>query len=183
MAKPKKQPRTVVSGSASGSSATSGHAIGEVHKWPNRLIGLNLRRARQMGGLSQAEAALQLEPYLGVRWSSSTFSLAETSLSGRRVRDFSADEVVAFARAFEVPVSFFYMPLPTDEADGRAPTVEDLDVVLMNLEVVEQRLVELFTAHPELGDAYQAIQEQRARARAVAEQTLAPLKPAPPEEL
>ena len=117
MTKPKKQPRTVVSITATGTSASSGHATGEVTKWPNRLIGLNLRRARQLRGLSQAEAAELLQPYLGVRWSSSTFSLAETSLSGRRVRDFSADEVAAFAKAFRLPAVFFYMPVPAVEAD------------------------------------------------------------------
>lgn len=175
MTKPKKQPRTVVSITATGTSASSGHATGEVTKWPNRLIGLNLRRARQLRGLSQAEAAELLQPYLGVRWSSSTFSLAETSLSGRRVRDFSADEVAAFAKAFRLPAVFFYMPVPAVEADGRVPTVEDIDVALVNLEAVEQRLVELFTAHPELAAEYRTTQERREQARAIAAKTLAPL--------
>lgn len=172
MANPKKRPRKVVSGTASGTSATSAHATGEVTKWPNRLIGLNLRRARQMRGLSQAEAAELLEPYLGARWSGSTFSVAETSLSGRRVRDFSADEVAAFAKAFQLPVGFFFLPLPAEQAEGRVPTVEDLDVALVNLEAVEQRLVELFAAHPELAAEYRTALEQRAQTRAVAEQAL-----------
>jgi hypothetical protein len=61
MANPKKQPRrTVVSGTATGTSATT--AGGEVLKWPNRLIGMNLRRARYLRGLNQAEAAELLEP-------------------------------------------------------------------------------------------------------------------------
>jgi transcriptional regulator with XRE-family HTH domain len=162
----------VVSGTATGTSATSGTAGGEVLKWPNRLIGMNLRRARYLRGLNQAEAAELLEPYLGVRWSSSTFSLAETSLSGRRVRDFSADEVAAFSKAFRLPVVFFYLPVSADEADGRVPTVEDLDVALANLEAVEVRLVELFTAHPELGAEYRAILEQREQAGETAREAL-----------
>jgi hypothetical protein len=56
---------------------------------------------------------LVLEPYLGERWSKATFSAAERSVAHpERVRQFSADELVAFAAAFELPVSFFFKPAP-----------------------------------------------------------------------
>lgn len=42
--------------------------------------------------------------------SKANFSAAERSVTGERIRDFDADEIVAFARAFELPVTFFFMP-------------------------------------------------------------------------
>ncbi len=39
-------------------------------------------------------------------------SQAERSIAGRFVRNFDADELVAFARAFEVPLAWFFMPPP-----------------------------------------------------------------------
>ncbi|MPZ68809.1 MAG: hypothetical protein GEU71_04695 [Actinobacteria bacterium] len=91
---------------------------------PNQLIAWNLREARREAGereglgrpLTQEEAADRLEPFLGVRWSRTTFSAAEEgSISGRRIRQFSADDVVAFARAFDLPIGWFFLPVPRGE--------------------------------------------------------------------
>ncbi|HXH87317.1 MAG TPA: helix-turn-helix transcriptional regulator [Gaiellaceae bacterium] len=80
----------------------------------NQLVAYNLRRARQMRGLTQEQAAGLLEPYLGKRWSKATFSAAETSIEGKRVREFSGNDILAFASAFDVTVSWFFLPI--DEA-------------------------------------------------------------------
>ena len=69
---------------------------------------------------------LALEPYLGVRWSKGTFSAAERSVDGGRVRQFTADEIVAFARTFELPVSWFFMP-PMPWRDGFPVVLQTAD--------------------------------------------------------
>ncbi|MDP9454143.1 MAG: helix-turn-helix transcriptional regulator, partial [Actinomycetota bacterium] len=69
---------------------------------PNQVVAFNLALARQRKGWTQEEAAQALEPYLGKRWSKASVSQAERSIAGRFVRNFDADELVAFARAFEV---------------------------------------------------------------------------------
>jgi hypothetical protein len=90
----------------------------------NQLVAYNLRRARQEyeGGLTQKQAAELLEPYLGKRWSVASFSAAEASAkNGSRGREFSADEILAFARAFNVPISYFFLP-PEEDQERRPVT-------------------------------------------------------------
>jgi transcriptional regulator with XRE-family HTH domain len=79
---------------------------------PNQLVAYNLRRARDRRGWTQDEAAERLEPFLAERWSKASYSAAERSVSGERVRVFSADDLIAFARCFGVPPSFFLAPAP-----------------------------------------------------------------------
>src|SRR5215207_228822 len=79
----------------------------------NQLVAYNLKRARELQGWTQEEAAEKLEPYLGVRWSKATFSAAETSVSGKRTREFSADELLAFTRAFDLSLAWFFLPAET----------------------------------------------------------------------
>jgi transcriptional regulator with XRE-family HTH domain len=81
-------------------------------------------RARQLRGWTQDQAAAALEAYLGVRWSKASFSQAERSVGGKFVRQFDADEVVAFARGFELPVTWFFMPPPpwADDAPVKLTT-------------------------------------------------------------
>lgn len=77
---------------------------------PNQIVAYNLTQARQWKSWTQDQAAEALEPYVGSRWSKANFSAAERSVTGERVRNFDADEIVAFAQAFELPVTFFFMP-------------------------------------------------------------------------
>jgi transcriptional regulator with XRE-family HTH domain len=85
---------------------------------PNQVVGYNLTRARELKGWTQDQAAEALEPYLGVRWSKASVSQAERSVAGSFVRNFSADEIVAFARAFDQPVTWFFMPPPPRAGPG-----------------------------------------------------------------
>ena len=82
---------------------------------PNQLVGYNLWCARRDRGWTQAQAAEALEPHLGVRWTVAQVSAAERSVDGTRVRQFTADDLVAFAQAFEVPITYFFIP-PRPEA-------------------------------------------------------------------
>ncbi len=79
---------------------------------PNQVVAFNLARAREWKGWTQEQAAEALEPYLGKRWSTASFSQAERSITGKVNRSFDADELVAFARAFELPIAWFLMPPP-----------------------------------------------------------------------
>lgn len=84
---------------------------------PNQIVAYNLAQARLWKNWTQEEAATELEPYLGARWSKASFSAAERSVDGQRVRQFSADEIVAFSRCFGLPVGFFFLPPPPSAAD------------------------------------------------------------------
>ena len=77
---------------------------------PNQIVAYNLSEARVLRGWTQEQAAAELERYIGARWSKATFSAAERSIDGRRVRQFTADEIVAFSRCFRVPIGYFFMP-------------------------------------------------------------------------
>jgi transcriptional regulator with XRE-family HTH domain len=77
---------------------------------PDQVVAYNLRRARELHGWTQEEAAERLEPFLGERWSRVVFSAAERSVASNRVRQFSASQLVALAAGFDLPVAFFLMP-------------------------------------------------------------------------
>jgi len=80
---------------------------------PNQLVAANLSRARALRGWTQEDAARRLQPYLGQRWSRASFSAAERSVEHPdKQKQFSADELVALAATFELPVSFFLNPIP-----------------------------------------------------------------------
>jgi len=93
----------------------------------NQVVAFNLSQARDWRGWTQEEAADALEPFLGVRWSKATFSQAERSVAGRFIRNFSADEIVAFARGFQLPITWFFMPPPPWAGPGMPSRLEAPD--------------------------------------------------------
>ena len=86
----------------------------------NQLVAYNLARIRKVRGLSQDQAADLLEPYLGARWSKAVYSAAERSYDGKRVRQFTADNLVAMSKAFGVPVLYFFLPPKTEDRGSAA---------------------------------------------------------------
>lgn len=80
---------------------------------PNQVVAANLARLRQRRGLTQAEAARQLSAVAGKEWTEAMVAHAERSVTGNRVREFTADDLVTFARAFDVPVLYFLTPPPS----------------------------------------------------------------------
>lgn len=88
---------------------------------PNQVVAFNLALAREWKGWTQDQAAEALEPHLGKRWSKATVSQAERSVAGKFIRNFDADELVAFARAFELPLGWFLMPPPPGTDDQGRP--------------------------------------------------------------
>jgi transcriptional regulator with XRE-family HTH domain len=87
---------------------------------PNQLVALNLQRLRKQRGWTQEKAAEELEPHLGERWSRATFSAAERSIAGDRIRQFTADDLVAFAATFDQPIAALFLP-PEDLEEVRVP--------------------------------------------------------------
>ena len=70
----------------------------------DQRVAYNLRRLRRQKGWTQDEAAEFLEPLIGERWSRATFSAAERSVNGVRVRRFTIAQVEAFAAMFGVGI-------------------------------------------------------------------------------
>lgn len=93
---------------------------------PNQVVAYNLARAREARGWTQEEAGRRIEPHLGAAWSKATWSQAERSTDPGRSRSFGADEIVAFARCFDLPVAWFFLPPPpgTPGTPTRAETGE-----------------------------------------------------------
>lgn len=87
---------------------------------PSQVVAHNMTRARQLRGFTQAEIAMRLTTFSGAPWSDVTVAQAEGSVSGKRVRQFTANELVALARTFDLPVTYFFMP-PQD-GSGRLQT-------------------------------------------------------------
>lgn len=157
---------------------------------PNQIVAFNLAQARMWKGWTQEQAAAELEPYLGARWSKASFSAAERSVDGQRVRQFSADELVAFSRCFGVPVGFFFLPPPPGAADRPIQLAspdgsefgirasELIDVVLGapgEIGLMSMRVEEFFrqTSPDLLTDAQRAVRSlTEAATQAVVEQSL-----------
>lgn len=98
-------------------------------RWtPSQVVAHNVTRARELRDLTQVEVAERLSRFTGSNWSQATVAQAEGSVSGQRVRQFTANELVALARTFDLPVLFFFLPpddgsgrLMTDDAKGGLP--------------------------------------------------------------
>jgi transcriptional regulator with XRE-family HTH domain len=103
----------------------------------NQTVAYNLRRAREVHGLTQEQAAERLEPFLGERWSKATFSAAERSVEGKRVRKFDADEVLAFAEGFGLPVAWFFLPADPEHRRLQELVKEQTKLALQTSPVTE----------------------------------------------
>src|SRR5580704_12647707 len=77
----------------------------------NSIVALNLAYFRKAAGLTQEE--------LGERigWGKSVVSTAERSWDAKRVRSFSAEDLVGIAVALQVPLAALFLP---PEDDGTA---------------------------------------------------------------
>jgi transcriptional regulator with XRE-family HTH domain len=80
---------------------------------PNQVVAANLTRLRHRRGLTQAETARLLSAVAGKEWTEAMVAHAERSVTGNRVREFTADDLVTLARAFDVPVLYFLTPPPS----------------------------------------------------------------------
>lgn len=85
---------------------------------PDELVSLNLRRARELRGWTQQEAAARISKHLGKDWSIPVYAAAERAHRTTRTKTFSATELVALSLAFDLPVGWWL----TATADQRVST-------------------------------------------------------------
>jgi transcriptional regulator with XRE-family HTH domain len=85
---------------------------------PNQVVAYNVGRARGLRGWTQEQAASELSNHLEKRMSRASYSAIERSIGGGRVKQFSADELVALARGFNLPLLWFLLPPPLDDDPG-----------------------------------------------------------------
>ena len=90
---------------------------------PNQIVAHNVARARALRGWTQAEAGEYLAPYWGSKFSEASFSALERSAwSVNRIKVFSADELLALSRGFDLPIGYFLTPPPpSDDAAVATP--------------------------------------------------------------
>lgn len=89
---------------------------------PNQIVAYRVARARLLRGWTQDQASAELEPFLGTKLSTASFSAIERSFAGGRVRQFSADEILALSRGFNLPIGWFFTPPPAmDDIDISTP--------------------------------------------------------------
>jgi len=92
---------------------------------PNQVVAYRIAEARRMRGWTQEQAASELEPYLGTKLSTASFSAIERSFAGGRIRQFNADEILALSRGFRLPIGWFFTPPPAiDEIGIAAPDLK-----------------------------------------------------------
>ena len=89
---------------------------------PNQIVAYRVAMARRLRGWTQEQSAIELEPFLGTRLSSASFSAIERSFTGGRIRQFNADELLALSRGFRLSIGWFFTPPPVmDEIGVRTP--------------------------------------------------------------
>jgi transcriptional regulator with XRE-family HTH domain len=116
----------------------------------NEVIAYNFRRARELRGLTQPEAAAALEPFLGQLLPLASISAIERSFGGERHREFDAQELLAFAAAFDLPLLWFFLPPPGNTArlQGTSDRVNELYTLALGR---EDQLEDLYVRFRELG--------------------------------
>jgi transcriptional regulator with XRE-family HTH domain len=102
---------------------------------PNQIVAYNVAKARELRGWTQEQAAEALAPYLGAKLSGASFSSLERSAwSVDRIKQFSADDLLALSRGFDLPIGFFFTPPPPElDAALHAPDapMPGLDPIVM----------------------------------------------------
>lgn len=129
----------------------------------NEVIAYNFRRARELRGLTQPEAAAVLEPFLGQLLPQASISAIERSFGGDRHREFDAQELLAFACAFDVPLLWFFLPPPDNRArlQNTSDRVNELYTLALGR---EDQLEDLYTRFRELGMTEPTTHDQQAAA-------------------
>lgn len=147
---------------------------GEPTFTPNQVVASNLTRLRHCRGLTQAEAARLLSGVAAKAWSEAMVAHAERSVTGNRIREFTADDLVALARAFDVPVLYFLTPPPSGifvhVPGSRIDTLTMLEAVLGRLDNLSEweRLLDEWNFAEDEELPFPRSAERRQQIRAVA---------------
>lgn len=116
----------------------------------NEVIAYNFKRARELRGLTQPEVAEALAPFLGQVLPQASISAIERSYGGDKRREFDAQEILAFACAFDLPLLWFFLPPPGDTGrlQGTSDRVNELYTLAIGR---EDHLDDLYARFRELG--------------------------------
>jgi transcriptional regulator with XRE-family HTH domain len=143
---------------------------------PNEVVSWNVLRARALRGWTQEEAAQRLEPYIGARWSKASYSAAELAHKAtNRPRRFTADELYALSRAFELPITFFLIPPSGADVVGHPNSTETvtapefLELVFATDEPTRKNMQGTLQ-QLELRDVLRTVQRWAAHAKAVVDE-------------
>jgi hypothetical protein len=102
---------------------------------PNQIVAYNVAKARALRGWTQEQAAEALAPYLGAKLSGPSFSgLERSAWTVNRIKQFSADDLLALSRGFDLPIGFFFTPPPPGfDAGLHAPDagIKGLDPIVL----------------------------------------------------
>ncbi len=94
-----------------------------MEQWtPNQLVAYNLKKAREVRGWTQERAAAEVAAiHKAAGWTKATWSAAERSVDGKRIRHFSADDLLAFSLAFKLPIGWWLLQPDDVEVQIGAP--------------------------------------------------------------
>jgi transcriptional regulator with XRE-family HTH domain len=88
----------------------------------NQVVAYNFRAARELRGWTQDHVAYLLAQHLGQQLPKASISAIERSVDSDRRREFDAQELVAFALTFDLPIVWFLLPPPGAEEYQLAST-------------------------------------------------------------
>jgi transcriptional regulator with XRE-family HTH domain len=115
----------------------------------NEIVAYNFKRAREMYGWTQDDVADRLERFLGVRLPQASISGIERGYQGRH-REFDAQEILAFACCFDVPLIWFFIP-PAGDTRRLRNTSDHVNELYALLLGREDQLGLLYERFRELG--------------------------------
>ncbi|MER7363608.1 helix-turn-helix domain-containing protein [Nonomuraea wenchangensis] len=92
----------------------------------NQLVAHNITYWRRQHGWTQSELGKRLREGTSKPWTKASVSAAERSWDGKRVRKFDADELLALAKALEVPLAALFLP-PDDSRRKREYAIVEED--------------------------------------------------------
>lgn len=100
----------------------------------NQVVAYNMAKARALRGWTQERVGEELAPYLGVKLSCQSISVMESSArQSERIRVFSADDLLALSRGFDLPLGFFLVPPPPAQGIRlRSATTDEDPLVLLD---------------------------------------------------
>ena len=91
----------------------------------HQIVAHNFTRARQEAGWTQSGTGERLEPYLGYKLNQAGVSAIEKTYDTERRRNIDAAEIVAFARCFNRPIGWFFLPPTQHGGDLVEPVYAD----------------------------------------------------------
>jgi hypothetical protein len=91
----------------------------------HQIVAYNFARARAAEGWTQVETSDRLAPFLGYKLNQAGISAIEKTYDSERRRNIDTADVVAFARCFQRPIGWFFLPPSKRGGDLLEPLYDD----------------------------------------------------------